>query len=152
MEVARIAEESPESNRIWEGVKENLRDLQERRDFIDAEVRRLSVLYEECRDLWMQGDFKRLSEAFGKEGFRFFRELSEKLVGLNGEAKNVRTRLEEINRDLKEGIVCPRCSSMGTTVIEKHYERSEGQIIPVVKTRECPLCKGSGKLRLNQPM
>lgn len=134
---------------IREGYKKDLRDLQERRDFIDAEERRLSALYEECRNLWMQGDFKRLSEALGKEGFRFLRELSEKLVRLNGEAKNVRTHLEEINRDLKEGIVCPRCSGMGDIVIEKCYERSEGQIVPIVKKQKCPLCKGLGKLRLN---
>jgi hypothetical protein len=149
LEVVRITEESPELNRIRKGYKEDLRVLQERRDFIDAEVRRLGALYEECRDLWMQGDFKRLSEALGKEGFRFLRELSEKLVRLDGEAKNVRTRLEGINRDLKEGIVCPRCSGMGNIVIEKRFERSEGQITPIVKTQKCPLCKGLGKLRLN---
>ena len=134
---------------IWEGYKKDLRDLQERRDFIDAEERRLGALYEECRNLWMQGDFKRLSEALGKEGFGFLRELSEKLVRLNGEAKNVRTHLEGINRDLKEGIVCPRCRGIGDTMIDRHYERSEGQVIPTAKTQKCPLCKGLGKLRLN---
>jgi len=149
LEVARITEESPELNRIWEGYKKDLRNLEKRRDFINAQVRRLSALYEECRDLWMQGDFKRLSEALGKEGFRFLRELSEKVVRLNWEAKDVRTRLEGINRDLKEGIVCPRCSGMGDIVIEKRYERSEGQIVPIAKTQKCPLCKGLGKLRLS---
>lgn len=149
MEAARIAEESSEVNRIQEGYKKALKDYQERRDFIDVELRRLSALYEECRELWMQGDFKNLSEALGKEGFRFLRELSKKLVSLNGEAKKVRTRLEEINRDLKVGIVCPKCFGMGNIVIEKRYERSEGQITPIVKTQECPLCKGLRKLRFN---
>jgi hypothetical protein len=98
----------------------------------------------------MKGDFKCLSEALDKEGFRFFRELPEKLLGLRNEADGVLKRLDGINKDLKEGIVCPRCGGIGSIVLEKHYERSERQIIPIVRTQECSLCKGLGKLRPNR--
>jgi len=143
-----MVEKPPEANRIRRGYEKDRRELKKEIDSTSNRMRRLSDLYEEGRSLWMRGDFKRLSEALEKEGFRFFHEVSEKLVELRSEADILTHRLEKIEEALEKGIVCPRCDGAKIIMTEKRYERSEAGVISISKTQECPLCKGSGKLRL----
>lgn len=145
-----MAEELPEVNRIRRSYEEDRRELKKQIDSILDKMRGLSNLYEECRGLWIRGDFKRLSETLEKKGFRFFLELSEKLVELRSEADILRDRLEKIEEAFKRGILCPKCDGARIIMTEKGYERSEGMVVPISKTQECPLCRGSGKLWLHR--
>lgn len=100
----------------------------------------------------MNGEFQLLSEALDNEGCRFLQDLSKKLIWLRGDANTLQRALDRLNTELEEGIVCPRCDGIGKIAVEKHYERSEKQIVPIVRMQECSFCKGTGRLLPHQPL
>ena len=132
---------------FWKSLREDREKLREKLESLRAEAKQFGDLYENCRNLWIRGDFKGVSENLDKEGFRFFHELQERVSELRNGVERVLKDMDMVNKDLREGVDCPRCGGVGSIVTEKHYERSEEQIVPIIKTEKCPLCNGSGKLQ-----
>ena len=140
-----MAVKSLESDEFWNGVKRDQRNLKRTLKSLRAELSRLGKLYENCRSLWVKGDFKSLSEILEREGIRSFHEMPNMISELDEKIEGVLRDLKMIDEDLKKGVACPECGGLGS-MMERQYVRSEGNIIPIVKTKECPFCKGSGRL------
>ncbi|MGD0979241.1 MAG: hypothetical protein ABR962_08895 [Candidatus Bathyarchaeia archaeon] len=136
-----------EREEFWMNLRGHRDESQQRLNALETEFAHVNDLYEECRNLWITGNFIKLSQVLDKEGFAGFDELSERLPQLNSEIETLHREIEKIDTDLKNGVACPRCESLGEIVVEKSYERSDGQIIPTMKTQKCSLCRGSGRLR-----
>ncbi len=146
--VVAVSEESLEIEKIRLEYEERRKDLQTLLDSSKSRECQLIALYEESRKLWIAGNFKALSELLDAEGFHYFRELKEALQRQGEKVVDLSEKLGGISRNLEKGIVCPKCDGVGTVVLEKRYERSGGQIIPIAKMQDCEFCRGSGKITL----
>ena len=150
MAVATVGEHLFDVDKIRAQHEEQERQLNSEFEEASRKVQRLQKLYEDCRVLWTAGKFLELSQSLGREGFHYFRELKEELNRATSNYDRLQSHLDVARKNLVEGIVCPKCDGVRTVVADKHYERSGGQVIPIVKMQECDLCKGSGKLSLRK--
>ena len=141
-----MTEGRSEREEFWSNMKTYRDRSRQRLLALETEMTRVNDLYENCRNLWIAGNFTILSQELDKESFASFDKLSERLIQLKSEIETAHREIGKIDLDLKNGVPCPRCEGLGETVVEKKYERSEGQIIPTFKMQKCSLCEGSGRL------
>lgn len=139
----------------YETERKNLGHQQAR---LSSEVERLYAVYSECHDLLFEKEFQSLSLRLEAEGFQFvvgmsFEQLSdlfaEPLVKLTMESRRVDAHLDRMNEEIKTGLTCHKCLGIGTVEVGRAYVRDGRHVTPVLKTENCTLCEGSGRLRLN---
>ncbi len=57
-------------------------------------------------------------------------------------------KIKRIERDRESVNKCPACGGFGSQV-QRRYMREDGVVSSVMKSSECPLCKGKGRIDLN---
>lgn len=150
MAVASVGEQLFDVDKIRTQHEEQERQLNSEFEAASLRLQHLQNLYEQCRSLWIAGKFLELSQNLGRDGFRHFRDMKNELDKATSNYERVHSHLEKARRDLAEGIVCPKCDGVRTLVVNRHYERSGGQVIPAGRVQDCDLCQGSGKLALRK--
>jgi len=71
--------------------------------------------------------------------------LRKELKKKNEKLQNAERELKRIRKYLKEGVTCPRCLGLGY-LTKSRIQRVDRIVQEVLETKECPLCRGSGKI------
>ncbi len=153
-------------NNVKKRIRKRLSDLRENEEQMKREIETLQDSLEQFHR-WVQSTKKDMSQSQLKEmaeelglnirvQFPFIslakyfivQQIDRQIITTKHRIQETTHRIRNLDNERENVYRCPQCNGLAYET-KTHYVREDSRVIPITTSKDCPICKGKGKIDLN---